>query len=160
MDPVTVIGLLGALCNLIEASNSLLKIVKVLKEGERDLIELCNDLAFFEEGLKGFDRVLRSRQTNHSISASVISNALEESSTTLEALETRLSAIVKSSSSTVRRVKWLQNKTAIRKLHERMQTQSSILQSFLALAHTLVFHSSGRESRDSLVLKGDFSQCL
>ena len=143
MDPVTVISLLGTLCNLIEASNCLLKIAKTLKEGEKDLLELCNDISFFEEGLRGFDRVLRSRQSNHNISTSVISNALEESSTTIQELQGRLSGIARSEAPTIRRMKWLQNQSTIRKLHERMKTQSSMLQSFLALAHTFVVHPNG-----------------
>lgn len=142
MDPCTVIGLLGALYNLIEASNHLLKIAKTLKERDRDLLELCNGVSFFEEALKSFDRVLRSRQTNHNISTSVIRKALEESSTTIQELESRLSHIAKSDASAVRRMKWLQNKPTVKKLHERVKTQRSMLQSFLALAHTFVALSS------------------
>lgn len=142
MDPVTVIGILGVLCHLIETSNHLLKIAKTLKEGEKDLAELCNDVAFFEEGLKGFDRVLRSRQTSHHISTSVIRDALEESSSTIQELRTRLSGIGESDVPTIRRMRWLQNKSAVRKLHDRMKTQSGMLQSFLALAHTFVSTSS------------------
>lgn len=78
MDPVTAIGLLGSLANLIQASHSLLKIVKSFRDGERELLELFNDIAIFEEALRGFDRVLRSRQTTHNISVSVIENAFEE----------------------------------------------------------------------------------
>ena len=142
MDPLTAIGLFGTLCNLIEACNNLLKIAKTLKEADRDLLELCNDVSFFEEALKGFDRVLQSRQMNHSISASVISKALEESYTTIHELEIRLSQIAKSDTSAVRRMKWLRNKSTVRKLHERVKTQSSMLQSFLALAHTFVIPST------------------
>ena len=136
MDPVSVISLLGALCNLIEAGNRLYKIAKTLKDGNSDLSVLCSDVAFFEEALKGFDRILRSRQARHNISADVISQALEESSSTIEQLETLLSSIAAAESPTVRSVKWLQNKTSIKKLHERIKTQSGVLQSFLALAHT------------------------
>lgn len=141
MDPVSIIGLLGALCNLIEASNHLLKIARTLKEGERDLLELCNDVSFFEEGLRGFDRVLRSRQTSHNISTCVIGNALEESTATRRDLEARLSGILKFNNPAVRRMKWLQYKSVVKKLHERMKTQSGMLQSFLALAHTFVILS-------------------
>ena len=138
MDPVSAIGLLGVLCNLIEASNKLLKVAKTLKDGERDFLELCNDISFFEEGLKGFDRILRSHQMNHNISASVIGNALQESLTTIQQLESRLSSIAKSDAPAIRRMKWLQNKSSIEKLHERVKTQSAMLQSFLALAHASV----------------------
>lgn len=142
MDPVSVIGLLGALCNLLDLSNKLYQIAKNFKEGDRDLLELCHDVSFFAEALKGFDRVLRSRQTNHNISTSVISKALEESTWTIQEIQSKLSHISKSESSAVRRMKWLQNKSTVKKLHERVKTQSSMLQSFLTLAHTFVAQPS------------------
>ena len=148
MDPISIIGLLSALCDLIDASNKLYRLAKNFKEGDRDLLELCNDVSFFEEALKGFDRVLRSRQTNHNISIVVINDALTESSWTVQELQRRLCQISKSEVSTVRRMKWLQSKSTVRKLHVRMQTQSSILQQFLTLAHTSV---SCRLSRRHLV---------
>ena len=161
MDPVSVIGLLGALCNLIEASSHLSHIAKTLKEGERDLHELCNDVSFFEEALKGFDRVLRSRQTNHNISTVVISSALEEASLTIQSLDNKLSQVAKSDTSAVRRMKWLQNKSTVKKLHERVKTQSAMLQSFLALAHTLVSPSSQISYiATHTFLQRDVSQCL
>lgn len=138
MDPISAIGLLGTLCNLLELSNKLYQIAKNFKEGDRDLLELCHDVSFFEEALKGFDRVLRSRQTNHNISTSVISKALEESTWTIQEIQSKLSHISKSESSAVRRMKWLQNKSTVKKLHERVKSQSAMLQSFLTLAHTFV----------------------
>ena len=139
MDPVSVVGLVAALCHLIQASNQLVQIAKDLKEGDRDLLDLCNDILFFEEALKGFERVLRSRQSNHSISSSVIGKAIEESSSTIQELNSRLCPIVQSEKSSVRRMRWLQNKSAVKKLHERVKTQSGMLQSFLALAHRFAF---------------------
>ena len=138
MDPLTAIGLLGTLCSVIESANSLLKIAKSLKEAERDLFELCNDVGLFEEALKGFDRVLRSSKVSHSVSSTVINKALEEASTTIQDLYDRLSTISKFEASTVRRMKWMQNKSVIRRLHERVKAQSIMLQSFLSLAHTFV----------------------
>lgn len=138
MDPITAIGLLASLANLIHASNSLLKIAKSLKDGDRELLELYNDVSVFEEALKGFDRVLRSRQTKHNISATVISRALEEASTTIKDLESKLVSMSKSEVSAVRRMKWVQHKSSLNKLHERMKEQSTMLQSFLSLAHAYV----------------------
>lgn len=138
MDPISVIGLLGTLSDLLVLSNKLYQIAKNFKEGDRDLLELCHDVSFFEEALKGFDRVLRSRQTNHNISTSVISKALEESTWTIQEIQNKLSHISKSGSSAVRNMKWLQNKSTVKKLHERVKSQSAMLQSFLTLAHTFV----------------------
>ena len=138
MDPISVVGLLGALCHLLEASSQLVKAVKTLKDSEKDLLELYHDISLFEEALKGFDRVLRHKGSNHNISAIVITNAIQESSYTIKELNEKLFPILKSGSSAVRRMKWLQNKSTVRKLHERVKTQSDMLQSFLVLAHTLV----------------------
>ena len=141
MDPVSIIGLLGALCHLVEASNQLVGTVRALRDGERDLLELYHDISLFEEALKGFDRLLRHKGTNHNISPVVITNAVQESFYTIEELNDKLLPIVKAESSAIRRIKWLQNKSTVKKLHERVKSQSSMLQSFLALAHTLVvFH--------------------
>ena len=160
MDPCTAIGLLGALRNLIQASNQLLQIAKTLRDGERELRELYNDVSFFEEALKGFDRILRSRQTNHKISASVISKALEESASTIRELESRLSQIARSDASTMRRIKWLQNKSTIRKLHERIKSQSNMLQSFLALAHRYIQYHFGSASSLLTTTQRDIPQRL
>ena len=138
MDPISVLSLLGTLFNLIEGANGLLKIAKSIKEGERDLFELYNDVGVFEESLKGFDRVLRHSQASHNISPAIINKALDESSMTIQELYDRLSAIAKSDASTIRRMRWMQNKSVIKRLHERVKSQTSVLQSFLALAHTLV----------------------
>lgn len=138
MDPITAIGLLASLSNLIQASNSLLKVLKSFKDGDKELLELFNDVSVFAEALKGFDRVLRSRQTNHKISTTVISNALEEASKTIQELESKLTHVSSSGSSTMRRVKWVQHKTSINKLHGHVKDQSTMLQSFLALAHAWV----------------------
>ncbi|KAL8876911.1 MAG: hypothetical protein Q9198_004973 [Flavoplaca austrocitrina] len=102
MDPITAIGLLASLSNLIQASNSLLKIVKSFKDGDQEVLELFNDVSIFAEALKGFDRVLRSRQTNHQISTTVICNALEEASKTIQELNTKLTLLSRSGSSTIR----------------------------------------------------------
>ncbi len=138
MDPITALGLLASLSSLIKASNSLLEVVKSFKDGNKELLELFNDVSIFEEALKGFDRVLRSRQTKHEISTTVISKALEEASRTIQELESKLIHMSKSEVSSVRRMKWVQHKSSLIKLHERVKEQSAMLQSFLALAHAYV----------------------
>ncbi|KAL8997420.1 MAG: hypothetical protein Q9169_003283 [Polycauliona sp. 2 TL-2023] len=138
MDPITAIGLLGSLSNLIQASASLLDILKSFKDGDRELVELFNDVSVFAEALKGFDRVLRSRQTTHKISMTVISNALEEASRTVQELDDKVTHVSKFGSSTIRRMKWVQHKTSIMKLQGHVKDQSAMLQSFLTLAHAYV----------------------
>lgn len=141
MDPISIVGLLGALCHLLEASSQLIKAVKTLKDGERDFLELYHDITLFEEALRGFDRVLRRKGTDHNISATVMTNAIRESSRTINELNERLLPILKSESSAIRRMRWLQNRSTVRKLHERIKTQCSMLQSFLTLVHASVIHS-------------------
>jgi len=62
MDPVTVIGLVASIASLVKASKGILGMIKNFKDGDKDLAILAKDVAVFEETLKGFDRVLRSRQ--------------------------------------------------------------------------------------------------
>lgn len=135
MDPISAIGLLASLSSLIESTNTLLKLLNSIKNGDREVCELSNDISFFEEALKGFDRVLRSRQIRHNVSQKVIETALEESSTTIQNLKKRLLHITDFEFSAMRRMKWVQNKPSIKKLHERLKEQNRMLQSFLALAH-------------------------
>ena len=135
MDPISVIGIL---CELLKLSNNLYQLARNLKEGDTDLLELCHDVSFFEEALKGFDRVLRDRRTSHNISISVIATALQESTWTIQALQDKLSHISRTESSALRRLKWLQNKSYVKKLHERVKIQSTMLQCFLTLAQTFV----------------------
>lgn len=138
MDPITAIGLLGSLANLIQASNEALKIAKAFKDGDREITELLNDIAVFQEALKGFDRILRSRHARHNISTEVINRALADASATFQEMDDGLQEMSKSDISAVRRMKWVQNKSGLKKLHERLKGQSTMLQSFLALAHTFV----------------------
>lgn len=142
MDPITAIGLLASLCSLIEASNSLRKVIKSFKDGEKEIHGLSSDVFIFEEALKGFDRVLRSRQVVHNISGNVIERALQEGLGTIQSLEKRLMQIAKFDVPTMRRMKWVQHKPNLKKLHERLKEQSTMLQGFLALAHAYVISSS------------------
>ena len=138
MDPITALGLISSVAQLIQASNSLLELIKSFKNAEKDLLELFNDVSIFDEALKGFDRVLRSRQTRHNISGRVINSALEDAFATILDLETRLVQMSKFDISPVRRMKWVQHKSSLKKLHDRIKEQSAMLLIFLALAHAFV----------------------
>ena len=61
MDPISVIGLLSSLSSLIGASKEVIDLIKSFKDGDKELIGLSNSVSLFEENLKGFKRVLRSR---------------------------------------------------------------------------------------------------
>lgn len=138
MDPITALGLISSVSQLLQASGSLLELIKTFKHAEKDFFELFNDVSVFNEALKGFDRVLRSRQTKHNISGKVISGALQDASATIHDLEMRFIQMSKSEVSPVRRMKWVQHKSSLKKLHDRIKEQSAMLQSFLALAHACV----------------------
>lgn len=142
MDPITAIGLLASLCSLIEASNSLCKVIKSFRDGENEIRELFNDVSVFGEALKGFDRVLRGHQTIHNISEKVIDSALQEGFATIQNLERRLVQISRFDVPAIRRMKWVQNKASLKKLHERLKEQSMMLQTFLLLAQVFVAFSS------------------
>ena len=138
MDPITALGLLASVSALLQANNSLLKLIKLLKDAEKELVELYNDVTIFDEAVKGFDRVLRSRQTRHNISGEVIKSALQDAIATIQDLEMRLAHLSKSEVSPMRRMKWVQHRSSLKKLHSRIKEQSAMLQSFLALAHAFV----------------------
>ena len=142
MDPITALGLISSVSQLIQASDSLLELIKSFKHAEKDLLELFNDVLIFDEALKGFDRVLRSRQTRHNISGKVINSALKDAFATIKDLEMQLIQVSKSEVSPVRRMKWVQHKSSLKKLHDRIKEQRAMLQSFLALAHAFVALSS------------------
>ena len=143
MDPITALGVLSSVSQLIQVSNSLLELLKAFKDAEKELLELFNDVSNFHEALKGFDRVLRSRQTRHNISGKVINTSIEDAFATIQEIEARLVQISKSEVSSMRRVKWVQHKSSIKKLHDRIKEQRAMLQSFLALAHAFVVPSLG-----------------
>ena len=60
MDPVTIIGLLGSITNLVCTSKSTLELTGQFMEGKADSRTLSSDLSLFAEALTGFERVLRS----------------------------------------------------------------------------------------------------
>jgi hypothetical protein len=138
MDPVTIIGLVASVVSLIQASNSVLKVIGSSKGGNKNLSNLSNDVTIFSEALSGFDRVLRSRHTLHHISGSAIESMLSKSAKTIKDLEGRLVQMSSSDSSTVRRARWIQNSSAVNKLHDQLKEQNVMLQAFLSITHALV----------------------
>ena len=138
MDPITALGLVSSVSQLLQATGSLLELIKTFKDAEKEIVEIFNDISMFDEALKGFDRVLRSRQTKHNISGRVINSALKDAFATIHDLEMRLVEVSKSDVSPLRRMKWVQHKSSLKKLHDRIKEQRTMLQSFLALAHAFV----------------------
>jgi hypothetical protein len=151
MDPISAIGLLASLSNLIHASHSVVELLRGLKNSEQECTAILNDAVFFEEALKGFSRVLRNPQLEHNISSDVISNALSESSTTMHELLKRLCQLAVCESSTMRRFKWIQYKPGFQRLHDRLKCQISMLQSFLELAHAYAIPSPRKSCQQKLM---------
>ena len=60
MDPVSVTGLITSLCHQMQAIIQLIR-TEDLQEGERGLLDHCNDIDVFEEALKEIDRALHAR---------------------------------------------------------------------------------------------------
>ena len=102
MDPITALGLMSSVSQLLQASSSLLELIKTFGDAEKEFTELFNDVLVFDEALKGFDRVLRSRQAKHNISEKVIESALEDAFATIQDLEIRLLQLSKSGTSLMR----------------------------------------------------------
>lgn len=136
MDPITIIGLLASLATLIETSNSVCNAVKTFKDTIKEIAEISSNVFVFTEALKGFDRVLRGRQTMHRISPTVIQTALDNSQDTIKDLEKRLLQLSSYESSTIRRMKWVQQKSQFARLVDQLKEQNAVLQTFLALTHT------------------------
>ena len=61
MDPVSVTGLVTSVCHQMQAIIQLIRRAEDLQEGERGLLDHCNDIDVFEEALKEIDRVLHAR---------------------------------------------------------------------------------------------------
>ncbi|WEW57464.1 hypothetical protein PRK78_002931 [Emydomyces testavorans] len=134
MDPITAIGLLASISNLLGASKGVIKLMKTFKDGEKELAELVSCVSLFEENLKGFDRVFRSRQMIHRVSVDPLTKTIEESSRTLADLERRLLQICKSESSTIRRMRWVQHKSSLEKFSCRIRSQCAMLHSLVSVA--------------------------
>lgn len=138
MDPITIIGLLASIANLIHASRATLKVVNDFRDGEKDIQNLANDITVFSEALCGFDRVLRSGRATHHIAEDVVTAMIQSSLETMKDLECRLLRISTFKTPTVRQIKWVQSSSAIKKLRERLKEQNTMLQTFLSIAHAQV----------------------
>ena len=135
MDPVTIIGIVASVADLIHISASVVGIIKTFKDGNKYLTSLSNEISIFAEALAGFERVLRSRATVHRISGSAIESVLNISRSTVKDLELRLKQINSYESSAVRRAKWVQHASRVDKLRERLREQNAMLQTFLSITH-------------------------
>jgi hypothetical protein len=144
MDPITTIGLLGSLANLITITGDTIELVKSFKDGERELADLSNQLPIFEENLKGFDRIFRSRRVIHQISVETVKNGIDESYATLEDLQKRLQQILRSESSTVRRMRWVQHKSSLQRIDDRIKSQCASLHTLVSVAQMFVFRAACR----------------
>lgn len=138
MDPVSAIGLLASISTLINVSKGALDLLRSFKDAEQDLAELARDLNHFDEALRGFDRVFRSRQTKHNVSGDVLREAIDDSNATLAEVEKRLTQVYKSESSTLRRARFVRYKSRFAALGARIQNKSSQLHGFISLVHVLV----------------------
>jgi hypothetical protein len=134
MDPISLIGLLSSLSSLIGASKKVIDLINSFKDGDKELIGLSNSVSLFEENLKGFNRVLRSRWGGHEISVETINNAIKESAGMMKELEDRLLSIFKSESLTVRRMKWVQHKSTFEKITEDLKGKCMMLHSLVSVA--------------------------
>ncbi|OJD18686.1 hypothetical protein AJ78_01301 [Emergomyces pasteurianus Ep9510] len=127
MEPVSAIGLIASIATLLRASKGALDLIKSYKHALRDLGELVHDLEIFEEALRGFERVLRSRQTKHNISEKVLRTAINDGSATIKDIEKRLTQVYKTENSSFRRVRFLQNKSHFETLGKQIKTQETFL---------------------------------
>lgn len=132
------IGLIASIATLLRASKGALDLIKSYKHAPRDLAELVHDLEVFEEALRGFDRVLRSRQTKHNISKKILRTAINDGSATIKDLENRLTQVYKTENSSFRRVRFMQNKSHFEALGKQIKSQCAQLHSFVSLAHLFV----------------------
>lgn len=138
MDPVSAIGLIASIGTLLKASKGTLDLIKSYKHAPKDLFELVHDLEIFEEALRGFDRVLRSRQTKHNISEKILRTAINDGSATVKDLEKRIKQVYKTENSSLRRVRFVQNKSRFETLAKQIKSQCAQLHSFVSLAHLSV----------------------
>lgn len=135
MDPISIIGLVASVFQLVEASKKVHDVARTFKNGEVELADLANDLSIFTEALIGFDRVLRSKHTLHRVSGPVLEDMIGHSKHLIQELETELAYIGNSSYSTVRRAKWIQHRSSVNKLHTKLKEKTAMLQTFLSIAH-------------------------
>lgn len=138
MDPITAIGLLASISNLICASGEAAQLLRSFKNGEKELIGLASQIGLFEENLKGFHRIFRSRQITHQISADTLTQIIDESSRELDDLKRRLLVIQKSENSAIRRMKWMQSKASIQQIDHQIKWKCSMLRGMVTVAQMFV----------------------
>lgn len=134
MDPVTAIGLLASISNLICASGEAAQLLRSFKDGEKEVTGLASQVALFEENLKGFHRIFRSRQVVHRVSTETLTQVIEESSTELDELKKRLRQILRSENSTIRRMRWMQNKTSLERINVLIKGKCAMLHGLVSVA--------------------------
>ncbi|KAL4957555.1 ankyrin repeat protein [Aspergillus filifer] len=139
MDPVTAIGLLASIATLANVSKGAVDLLRSFKHAERDLAELASGLDLFDEALRGFHRVARSRQARHNISEDIIRKAIDEGHATLSEVQKRLTQVYKSESSTIRRTRFLQYKSRFDALTGKIQVHTTQLNGFISLVHAETF---------------------
>lgn len=133
MDPLTVLSLVSSIVQLIEAAKKVNDILQTFKDGDKELVALREDIAAFMEALRGFDRILRSRHTIHRVSSPVLEDVLRNSIDIVTELRDRLVQLSSSSLSAVRRAKWVQHKSNLKKLHGRIREKIAMLHTFLSI---------------------------
>ncbi|KAF7177893.1 hypothetical protein CNMCM7691_006369 [Aspergillus felis] len=151
MDPITAIGLLSSIATLISVTGEAIRLVGSFKDGEREIAGLSNHLSLFEENLKGLDRVFRSRPVAHQISVEPVKHGIDESYATLRDLQKRLRQISMAESSTIRRMRWVQHKSSLEKIDNRIKGQCAMLHSLVSVAQMEMLLAMC--SRDSQLLE-------
>ncbi|KAI1177125.1 ankyrin [Nemania sp. FL0916] len=135
MDPLTVIGLAASVVQLVAAAKKLHDVIKNFKDGDKDLVTLARDLSAFSEALVAFDRILRSKHTLHRISGCVLDDVLGHAKEIIEELETHVDEIRGSSLAAIRRARWIQHRSAVNKLHSKLNEKNAMLHAFLSITH-------------------------
>lgn len=136
MDPITAIGLLASISNLICASGDILQLLRSFKGGDKALAGLVSHVALYEENLRGFHRVFTSNR--HIISADILTQAVGESSKQLEDLRVRLGQIQKAENWTVRRMRWMQHRTSLERIDAWIKGQCALLHGLVTVAQMYV----------------------
>lgn len=137
MDPITLIGLLASVSNLVSASQSAVKLMRSFKDGDKEISELIAKVALFEENLRGFERVFRSQVVPRP-SVDALTNAITDSSARLGDLERRLLQICQAENLTVRRMRWIQNKAAFKDISKTIGGTCALLHSLVSVAQMYV----------------------
>ena len=145
MDPFSPVGLVASICTLVKASNEAISLLWSFKEAPDETGRLIKQVSFFKENLRSMERIFRTKncRTQYRISAETINNAIAESSATLTDLQGRLEQITKSDNSAVRRIKWVQHRSGLLKIEDRIRDQCGMLHNFVSLAQAYVDGNRG-----------------